>query len=272
MSGGSAGSPFSLTNVVLRFSGIEKPILFTKEGETIPQIEAQLTYTGTGRLRGRWEVVQPGEELPESSDLLTEATLPIEQRGTQRRYTQLSRFNIFLPPDGKYTLVGPKSADLPRRVAGEYRLLLRIEASDDDVTGSNLAVVGAGPGIVNSAAVAGFPLPVLRYFVGAAGDPTANVVRQLTPADNKTFAAKDLVDFEWLDIDSGDFYQVVVTDTDGKTLVTAILPARIGTYRAPPWLRERAGQKTVRWRVRALDENGQIIGESPQRSFTFAAN
>jgi hypothetical protein len=217
-------------------------------------------------------VVQPGEELPESSDLLTEATLPIEQRGTQRRYTQLSRFNIFLPPDGKYTLVGPKSADLPRRVAGEYRLLLRIEASDDDVTGSNLAVVGAGPGIVNSAAVAGFPLPVLRYFVGAAGDLTANVVRQLTPADNKTFAPKDSVDFEWLDIDSGAFYQVVVTDTDGKTLVTAVLPARIGTYRAPPWLRERAGQKAVRWRVRALDENGQIIGESPQRSFTFAPN
>ena len=270
MSGGSAGSPFSLTNVVLRFSGIEKPIFFAREGETMPQIEAQITYTGTGRLRGRWEVVQPGDELPESNDLLTEATLPIEKRGTQRRYTQLRRFNVFLPPDSKYTLIGPKSADLPRRVAGEYRLLLRIEASDDDVTGSNLAVIGAGPGVVNSAAVAGFPLPVLRYFVGAAGDSPANVIRQLAPADNKTFAPKDSVDFAWLDIDRGAFFQVVVTDTDGKTLMTAILPARIGTYRAPPWLREGAGQKGVRWRVRALDENGQLIGESPLRSFTFA--
>ena len=270
MSGGSAGSPFSLTNVVLRFSGIEKPIFFAREGETMPQIEAQITYTGTGRLRGRWEVVQPGEELPESNDLLTEATLPIEKRGTQRRYTQLTRFNVFLPPDGKYTLVGPTSADLPRSVAGEYRLLLRIEASDDDVTGSNLAVIGAGPGVVNSAAVAGFPLPVLRYFVGAAGESTANVIRQLAPADNKTFAPKDSVDFAWLDIDRAAFFQVVVTDTDGKTLMTAVLPARIGSYRAPPWLRERAGQKAVRWRVRALDENGQVIGESPLRSFTFA--
>ncbi|HZI85808.1 MAG TPA: hypothetical protein VFD48_03175, partial [Pyrinomonadaceae bacterium] len=32
-------------------------------------------------------MVQPGEEFPESGDLLTEATLPIEKRGTQRRYT-----------------------------------------------------------------------------------------------------------------------------------------------------------------------------------------
>ena len=100
MSGGSAGSPFSLTNVMLSFSGVEKPILFAREGDTIPQIKAEITYTGMGRLQGRCEVVQPGEELPESSDLLTEATLPIEKRGTQRRYTQLGRFNIFLASYG----------------------------------------------------------------------------------------------------------------------------------------------------------------------------
>ena len=270
MSGGSAGSPFSLTNVVLSFSGIEKPILFAREGQTLPQIKAEITYTGTGRLLGRWEVVQPGEELPESGDLLTEATLPIEKRGTQRRYTQLGRFNVFLQPSGKHTLIGPKSEDLPRRVAGEYLLLLRIEASDDDVTGSNLAAVGAGPSAVNSAAVAGFPLPVLRYFVGPAGDSIPGVVRPVGPVDNKTFAANESIDFAWLDIEKGAFYQVEVTDIDGKTLVTAVLPARVGTYRAPSWLRERAGQKIVRWTVRALDENGQHIGESPRRSFSFA--
>jgi hypothetical protein len=270
MSGGSAGSPFSLTNVVMSFAAVEKPILFVREGETLPQIKAEITYTGTGRLIGRWEVVLPGEELPESNDLLTEATLPIEKRGTQRRYTQLSRFNIFLPPDGRYTLVGPKSADLPRRVEGEYRVLLRIEASDDDVTGSNLAVVGAGPGIVNSGAVAGFPLPVLRYFVGAAGDSRPGIVRQLTPADNRIFPLNESVDFAWLDIEKGAFYQVEITDVDGKTLVKAVLPARKEAYRAPSWLRERAGQRTIRWTVRALDENGQLVGESPRRSFSFA--
>lgn len=270
MAGGSAGSPFSLTDVVLGFKGSEKPILFAREGEKLPQIEAQINYTGTGRLIGRWEVVQPGEELPQSSDLLTEATLPIEKRGTQRRYTQLVRFNVFLAPQGKYTLPGPNPAELPRGVAGEYLLLLRIEASDDDVTGSNLAAVGAGPGVVNSGAVAGFPLPVLRYFVGAAGDSMIGVVRQLAPAENKVFAINETIDFAWLDVEKGVFYQVEVSDADNKSLVSALLPAKIGTYRAPSWLRERAGQKSLRWRVRALDENGQQVGESTWRTVNFA--
>jgi len=270
MTGGSAGSPFSLTNVVLGFAGSEKPILFAREGEKLPQLTAEISYTGTGRLKGRWEVVQPGEELPEASDLLTEATLPIEKRGSQRRYTQLSRFNVFLAPQGKYTLPGPNPADLPKKVAGEYLVLLRIEASDDDVTESNLAAVGAGPGIVTSAAVAGFPLPVLRYFVGAGADSTAGIVRQLAPAENKVFAAKEAVDFAWLDIDKGVFYQVEVADDAGKTLMTAVLPAKIGTYRAPSWVRERTKQTGLRWRVRALDENGQQVGESAWRNLSFA--
>ena len=269
MAGGSAGSPFSLTNVVLGFAGSEKPILFAREGEKLPQLTAAISYTGTGRLKGRWEVLQPGEELPEASDLLTEATLPIEKRGTQRRYTQLSRFNVFLPPQGKYTLPGPNPADLPRQVAGEYLVLLRIEASDDDVTESNLAAVGAGPGIVTSAAVAGFPLPVLRYFVGAAGDTTAGIVRQLAPAENKVFAEKEPIDFAWLDIDKGMFYQVEVSDINSKTLMSALLPSRIGTYRGPSWLRERSAQKALRWRVVALDESGQKVGESPWRNLNF---
>ena len=272
MAGGSAGSPFSLTNVELGFAGSEKPILFAREGEKLPQVNARISYTGTGRLKGRWEVVQPGEELPDASDLLTEATLPIEKRGTQRRYTQLSRFNVFLPPQGKYTLPGPNPADLPRGVAGEYLVLLRIEASDDDVTESNLAAVGAGPGIVTSAAVAGFPLPVLRYFVGAAGDSTIGIVRQLAPAENKVFAAKEAIDFAWLEIDKGAFYQVEVTDSDGKTLVSALLPSRIGTYRAPSWLRERSAQKSLRWRVVALDESGQKVGESQWRKLNFVGS
>lgn len=237
-----------------RFRRLEKP-----PSETALRIDVEFLR----RLR-------PTSGCQRTIDSLASVGRALERRGTQRRYTQLSRFNIFLPPDGKYTLLGPKSADLPRRTAGEYLLLLRIEASDDDVTGSNLAVVGAGPGIVNSGAVAGFPLPVLGYFVGAAGDSTLGVVRQLKPADNKTFAVKESVDFAWLDIDKAAFYQVEVTDGDGKTLVTALLPARVGTYRAPSWLRERAGQKTVRWTVRALDENGQHLGESPKRSFSFA--
>jgi hypothetical protein len=267
MAGGVAGSPFSLTDVVLGFSGVEKPMLFVREGEKLPQIKAEITYTGTGRLKGRWEVVQPGEELPSSSDLLTEASLPIEKRDTQRHYAQIRRFNVFLPPQRKYTLPGPNPADLPRALAGEYLLLLRIEASDDDVTQSNLAVVGAGPGVVHSAAVAGFPMPVLHYFVGPSGAVAGPT--QLTPAENKIFNPKDTVEFTWLDVDKGTFYQLEVIDSEGKPLMLALLPRETGMYRAPSWLAVRADHREVRWRVRALDDAGQQLAQSQWRTFSF---
>lgn len=270
MSGGEAGSPFSLTNVELGFNGSEKPIVFVRDGEKLPQINADISYTGTGRLNGRWEVVQPGEDLPEARDLLTEATLPIEQRGTQRRYKQVQRFNVFLPPTGKYKLAGPSTADLPMKVAGEYLLLLRIEASDDDVTGSNLAAVGAGPGFVNSGAVAGFPLPVLHYFVGPAGNSRPGVVQQLAPIDNKMFLANESIDFAWLDVPNGAIYRVEITDSEGKSVLSALLPANAGTYRAPSWLRDRSSSGLLRWRVSVLDKDGQQMAESSYRNLSFS--
>src|SRR5262245_40276675 len=108
LSGGGARTPFALTDVKVSFETQtpDNAIVLVGAGRKPPAIKAEVAYNGTGRLRGRWEVVLPGEQPPEDFDLLTEASLPIEQRGRQRRYTQISRFNLFLPPTGKYTLAG----------------------------------------------------------------------------------------------------------------------------------------------------------------------
>ena len=209
----------------------------------------------------------PGEEPPAARDLLTEATLPIEQRDTQRRYTELERFNIFLPGRGKYTLPGPDANKLPVRVAGEYMVLLRIEASKDNAASSNLALVGAGPGVVYSGAVAGFPMPVLRYFVGAGAVATLN---QLTPAENTIFGSTQVIDFAWMDVERANVYHLEITDPDGKSILSALFPPGTGTYRAPSWLRERSGAAVLRWRVIALDETGKQLAESPWRSLRFS--
>ncbi|HEY0873523.1 MAG TPA: hypothetical protein VGD94_08630, partial [Vicinamibacterales bacterium] len=164
LAGGGARVPLALLDVRLGFAA-DEPVLFLPAGESPPPVSAQITYTGTGRLRGRWEVVLPGEELPTPQDLLPEASLPPDQRGLQRRYTPLDRFNVFLPPVGRMTLPGPDVARLPTSVDGTYFLLLRVEATDDKEADSNLANAGAGQGIVHSGAVAGFPLPMLRYVV-----------------------------------------------------------------------------------------------------------
>jgi hypothetical protein len=268
MSGGGARSPFSLTDVKLSFA-IDKPILLLKTDERVPPVKAEIAYNGTGRLKGRWEVVLPGEEPPSETDLLTEATLPIEERAQQRRYTQLSTFNVFLAPDGKYTLPGPDVSRLPNTVSGEYLLLLRIEASDEKEGDSNLAVVGVGPGAVHSGAVAGFPLPVLRYYIGSGPDrQLTNELTLLSPDDKVFLSTADTIEFRWSDTPAAAFYRLEVEDMGGQPSLSAVLLPGRGFYRPPPWLKEKAtGGAPVRWRVVALDRDGRKISESTWRNF-----
>src|SRR5436853_5599469 len=190
LSGNGARVPLSLTEVKLTW-GVGKPILFVKTDEKLPRFQAEITYTGTGRLKGRWELVKPGEAPPEPRDLLTEAALPIEERGTQKAYTQISRFNIYLPPTGKIVLPGPEVWRVDESLNGLYLVLLRIEASDDKEGDTDLAAVGAGAGVVHGGGVAGFSLPVLKYYVSNSSPQpvvTSSELLQLNPDDKAILA------------------------------------------------------------------------------------
>jgi hypothetical protein len=167
LAGGGARVPLALTNVRLEFVGRasssnppHQAIQVVTQGQKAPALQADIHYNGTGRLKGRWEVVLPGDTLPTQQDLLTEATLPVEQRGLQRRYTLIESFDRFLPPTGQVILPGPDPSKLPQNTTGLHLILLRIEATDDREGNSF-----TGVGTVNSGGVAGFPMPVLRYFV-----------------------------------------------------------------------------------------------------------
>ena len=273
MAGGGARVPLALTDVRLSFD-VETPVLFLQAGSAPPPLVAEITYNGTGPLKGRWEVVQPGEPLPEERDLLTEATLPPEDRGTQRRFTELERFNVFLPPTGRMTLKGPDPTRMPNTVEGTYLVLLRIEVSDDKEGDSNLAAAGAGTGIVHSGAVAGFALPVLRYVVGAGGSELSpsrapNGLGVILPAADARFQPGQSVDFTWTVVARAALYQLDVQTGDGRPVLSAVVPHGIPLYRSPPWLAERAGGAPLRWRVVALDVGGSIIQQSPWRPLVF---
>ena len=270
MAGEGARVPLALTDVRLAFD-VDAPVLFIAAGTLVPPLSAEITYNGTGRLVGRWEIVQPGDELPETRDLLTEASLPPGERGTQRRYAQLERFDMFLPPTGKYTLRGPDQARLPTRLEGAYQVLLRIESSDDKEGDSNLASAGAGAGIVHSGAVAGFAMPALRYVVGTGGSELSpsrspNGIRLLLPKPEAKLQASRAIEFAWAEIAGRSVvYELRIETRDGGAVLSAAVPRGVMRYAAPPWLAERAAGQPLRWRVVALDAGGSVVGRSEWR-------
>ncbi|PYT09143.1 MAG: hypothetical protein DMF60_03170 [Acidobacteria bacterium] len=258
LSGNGASAPFSITNVKLTW-GVDKPVILVKPDEKLPKIQAEISYTGTGRLVGRWEIVKPGEELPESRDLLTESTLPIEERGKQRRYTPLSRFNAFLPPLGRFILSGPELWRVPSHLEGLYLILLRIEATDD----ASASATGATGG------VAGFAMPVLRYYVGAGtGLISAQIGSDFSlasPADGAVVSSGSSLAFTWNGIEEAAFYRIELQDSQDKLVLSATLPANVRNYRAPSWLSDRLSDGRLFWRVVALDRSGNTLRETPRR-------
>jgi hypothetical protein len=268
LTGGGARSPLSLTDVRVTFDGVTENVLFVASGDTPPPLTAQIAYTGTGRLVGRWEVVLPGEEPPLTDDLLTEASLPVAERGTQRRFAQLERFNIFLPPDGKVTLPGPDRRRLPSATEGTYRVLLRIEASNDREGDSDLGAAGAGAGIIHSGAVAGFTMPVLLYVVAGEGARTparGSALRLLAPPDSAQLSADSAIRLEWSASEVADFYRVDFETVQGRPVFSALLPRASRAYEAPGALLTGAGPG-VRWRVTALGADGSLRQRSVWRS------
>ena len=265
MTDGGARTPFALTDVRLAFATAD-PVLAVRSGEQVPPIAATIVFNGTGRLRGRWEVVRPGEDPPRTEDLLPAAALPLEQRARQRRYTELERFDVFVPPVGEITLAGPDPALLPNDAPGEYLLLLRIEPSDDKEGDSDLAAANAGAGIVHSGGIAGFAVPPLRYQVGgAAAVGVAPVGFRLLAPTGGAAVVGPAAAFRWAAAAGALFYRVEITDVEGGTVLDAVTRAPVLEYTTPPWFGERIPTGVFRWRVAALGAGGRPIAVTTWR-------
>jgi hypothetical protein len=252
-----AGVPLSITNVKYQLAegqssannGQVSPIGI---GTTIPKFGARVNYTGTGRLKGRWEVVLPGEPSPTQQDLLTEASLPLEQRGLQRRYTQLKRFDLYLQPSGSVFIPGPDPSSLPKGSKGLHQFLLRIEATDNPEGSFNV------PSIAPTGGVAGFPLPIFRYIIVA--KPTQ--IALLQPNPDEQLLSQQQLRFSWQGVEGASGYKLQIKQF-GKLVLFALL-SKNNTYTAPPWLRQTKG--ALSWQVQALKSDGTVLGESETRS------
>lgn len=268
MTGGGARTALALLNVRLAFDGAQgtSALLAARRDEMLPPFSADIQYNGTGTLKGRWEVVMPGDLEPSEEDLLTEATLPVERRAQQRRYTLIDRFEIYLPPTGEVRLAGPDPRRLPRSADGAYKVLLRIEASDDKEGDSNTG----GGRIARTGGVAAFPLPVLRYFIGSGDDlerlaAASTSIRLLGPAADAALTPATPFEFNWVETEPAAVARLEV-EADGIRVFGAVVRSGVGRYVAPPFFgTQRAGQ-TLRWRIVALDGESREIARSSWQS------
>lgn len=273
LTGGGARTPFALTSVTLAFD-VDAPVLFVEPGTTPPNVSAEIHYNGTGTLRGRWEVVLPTDEPPSVVDRMTAASLPPEERGSQRTYTEVGRFAEFLPPNGRVLLPGPDASRLPTAAEGAYLVLLRIEASNDKEGDVDLRAIGAGTTVVHNGAVAGFPLPVLRYVVGAGsselhGRRHTRALPLLLPRDGAAITRDSAFSVGWVEDREALLYRVEFAADDGTTAFSALLAGGSNAYQAPSFLAERIAGAAVRWRVLAFDSNGREMRRSAWRRLTW---
>ena len=135
------------------------------------------------------------------------------------------------------------------------------------------AFAGAGSGVLHGGAVAGFPMPVLRYFVGGASGPAAAAsagdLHLLQPADEALVTGP--ADFSWAGTPAAALYRLELSDAAGQPVLSALLQPGVGAYRAPSWLREKAPGGQVRWRVVALGPTGESVAETVWRGLRLAA-
>jgi len=156
-------------------------------------------------------------------------------------------------------------------------VLLRIEASDDRESDSNLSDAGAGTGILHNGAVAGFPLPVLRYVVAGEGARTpvdaAGALRLFAPRDGDTLSSGGAFTLLWAPTAGAPpvFFRVELETDDGATLLNALLPQNARRYEAPSWVAERAKGRSIRWRVTGLTAEGAHTASSAWRSLRIPA-
>lgn len=244
LSGNGAGVPFSLTGVKLQWQDGIKVVPFIKPDEDLPKITAEIRYTGTGRLKGRWEIVKPGEELPDRRDLLSEAALPPEERALQRRYTLLNRFNVNLPPGGRYTLPGPENWRIDKTIQGMYVLLFRVEAIDAVNSGEN-------------GAVAGFSMPTLRYYVGNSSNADVTQITNIAIGGEIDEIAPIIL--TWKAVENAKIYRLEIEDENGKKIFSAVVLPTNRTYQLPSFIQALTNSKQLKWSVSAINADGKEL-------------
>lgn len=225
---GSAGGAFALTRIDLKFEDDSRVRVLP--GDENVRALAEINFTGSGILRAVWEIAGPGSTAGE----------PL--------FRPLTIVRRNLAGGDRIIITSPQ---LPTDSQGLHVLRLRIEEPEAD-----------------------FTLPILRYFVTApaaeaAAVPPESVVLQ--SPENGALLALDS-EFSWQPLAGSKAYMLQFypaegpADPDAPPLAAVLVPGERHSTTVEPltWRRFETGSR-YRWRVRALGEDGSLIGRSDWR-------
>lgn len=273
--GSAAAQPITLNEVQLAFvlgDGRRDVIANVATGGTLPRLEATLLYTGSGVLRGAWELVQPGDPEPEAFDLLAAGSVPIQDRGRQRRYLVVQRFEHYLTATGRVLLPPPDMSRFTTEAPGPHRILLRIDAEP--------AITQTG--VTFNSGAAPFALPTVRYLVDQA-ELTMNATwlaewveigklqrvqwQETRPRSGSGFRRdSEIVAGAKAPVPT---HRVEIVQADGTPLYTGIAAAEARRFDLPPVLAAMSKGKPVRGRVVRFGADRKPVVASEWKTFSF---
>jgi hypothetical protein len=262
--GGSAFASFSIARIDLLFQNQRSEITTPLDTPDL-QVFADIRYNGTGVLKGQWEILEPGLLGSEG-------------------FRVLDRFERFIPFGDRVVIQRPQVPPLPTNIPGGYVVRLRV----------------LDPALAVS-------LPTARYFVETREHITRiSPIRLVEPVAAALPPVKE-IQFRWQGITGAAQYRLEVVEAEpvpapgvesriaegsptqtgptaprqsqiiaelskpGTTVLLALTPPKITTYRTrPDQLQKFRPGLSYAWRVQALDDKGQIIGESALSRFTFS--
>lgn len=269
LAGSVPHGPLTLTRVELAFreGGGRQAVAFVPRDTAPGPLSAHLNYQGSGLLKARWEVVQPGDPEPTALDLTPEANLTPTQRLQQQRYTTIGTVEILLSAGRRLTVDGPPPDTLPTHTPGRHLVLLRLEA-----TRSNSLAARDMPDLEGGGAA--FPLPVLTYYVTEQGRPATDPdaigpvapLQTLAPAPGSLWTDPGTLQLRWRAVEAAALYRVELTRATGERLFAARIQPQHNSYQLPI-AQLSMGPGEVRWRVQALDRQGRTIAASGFSSF-----
>jgi hypothetical protein len=269
LAGNAANRPFTLTRVELAFKegGSRQPVTFVARDGVVSPLAAFIDYQGAGLLKGRWEVVQPGDPEPTALDLTPESELTAMQRIQQKRYTEVGSFEQMTTAGSRLALEGPPPSRLPTAFNGRYLVLLRLESSRDNNTADANADNPEGVSLA-------YALPVLTYYVTEKGaismsqGPIRQTMQALEPTAGSRINKGGVLRLRWKAQEGATLYRIEITDTRGELLFAARIKPAQTAYELPT-KQLGLGQGELRWRVMALDTQGQVYASSPSINFLF---